>query len=146
MTTLVTEVSTIVGGYRVMLRGELHVVNKCRRCSCRRAHCDAIAAVTAYLRAGGPRAPALPIVLPPPAVGCPICQAAIWGSLQSKNWHCTLDHTHYFLWRVQQLRQARQRALQAATPYTREVLTTFASAKARADFLSNHALTYPASA
>ncbi len=142
----ITEVSTVVGGYRVMLHGELHIVNKRRHCTCRRPHCAAIKAVATYLRAGGPRAPEL--LLPPtvPALRCPICQAAACGSLENKNWQCTLDHSHFFAWRVQQLRRAREQALRSASPYTREVFAAFASDEARAAFLSSHALPYPAGA
>ena len=146
MTDSVTEVSTVVGGYRVLLHGELHVVNKRRRCSCRRPRCDAIQAVAAYLKAGGPRAPAYTTSPPMLTVRCPICQAAALGSLESKRWQCTLDHAHFYAWRVQQIRQARERALASAPPYVHEVLAAFASHEARAAFLSNHALTYAASA
>lgn len=145
-TPSVTEVSTVIGGYRVMLRGELHVVNKRRHCTCRRPHCGAIAAVAAYLRAGGPRAPDTVAAPPVPMVRCPVCQAPAFGSLENRNWQCTLDRSHFFAWRVQQLRQARDRAVQSASPYVREVLTAFASNEARAAFLSNHALTYAAGA
>ncbi len=139
MTEAITKVSAVIGAYHVRLRGELHVVNKLRRCSCRRARCPAIQAVAAYLRAGGPRAPE-------PLVRCPICQAGAAGSLERQDWNCLLDRGHYFQWRVQRLREARQRALHDATPYAREVLTAFASNEARAVFLAKHALTYPAGA
>ena len=146
MTPSVTEVSTVVGGYRVMLCGELHLVDKRRRCTCRRAHCAAIPAVAAYLRAGGLRAPDMMAPPPPPRILCPICRAAAHGSLVNKNWMCTLDHSHFFAWRTQQLRRAREKALESAPAYIHEVLTAFASNEARAAFLSTHALTYPASA
>jgi hypothetical protein len=141
-----TEVSTVVGGYRVLLHGELHVVDKRRRCTCRRPSCGAIKAVATYLRAGGPRAPDLATSPPSPVVCCPICQAVAHGSIESRNWQCAVDRTHYFLWRVQRFRQAREKALASAPPYVHEVLAAFASDEARAAFLSKHALAYPAGA
>jgi hypothetical protein len=140
------EVSTVVGGYRVMLHGELHVVNKRRACSCGRPHCAAIKAVAAYLKAGGQRAPEAKE--PPKLAGltCPICDAPAQGSLQLKDWHCTVDRSHYFEWRVQRIRVARAKALQGASPYVHEVLSAFASNEARARFLAAHPLTYPAGA
>lgn len=146
MTPSIAEVSTVVGGYRVRLRGELHIVDKRRRCTCQRQHCVAIAAVAAYLRAGGLRAPDAAAAALPPVVCCPICQAPAVGSLARKHWQCTSDHSHYFLWRVQRLRQARDALLSTAPPYVHEVLAAFASTEARAAFLSNHALTYSAGA
>jgi hypothetical protein len=138
------EVLTVVGGYRVTLKGKLHFVSKQRTCSCRRPQCPAIPAVAAYLQAGGRRAPAAGSVTEGTPFTCPICQAQALGSLQLKGWHCTIDHIHYFEWRVQRIRAARAKALQCASPYIREVLTAFASNEARAAFLSTHALTYPA--
>ncbi len=142
----VTEVSTVIGGYRVLLHGELHIVNKRRRCSCRRPCCEAIQAVATYLKAGGPRAPAYTASPSIPTVRCPICQAAAQGSLETRNWQCTLDHTHFFAWRVQQIRRAREKVLASAPPYVHEVLAAFASEEARAAFLSKHAPTYSAGA
>ncbi len=142
----VTEVSTVIGGYRVLRHSELHIVDKRRRCSCRRVQCPAIAAVATYLQAGGIRAPDLSTALPKLTVCCPICRAAAQGSLTNKNWQCTIDRSHFFVWRTQQLRQAREKALESAPPYTHEVLSAFASDQARTAFLSTHALTYAASA
>ncbi len=140
------EVLTVVGGYRVTLKGKLHLVSKQRTCSCRRPRCPAIPTVAAYLQAGGRRAPAASSVTGGTPFPCPICQAQALGSLQLKDWHCTIDRIHYFEWRVQRIRVARAQALQCASPYVREVLTSLASNEARAAFLSIHALTYPASA
>ena len=146
MPTTPPEVMTVVGGYRVTLRGKLHLVSKQRTCSCRRPHCPAIPAVAAYLQAGGRRAPAAGDVTECTPFPCPICQAQAHGSLATKDWMCTIDRTHYFEWRVQRIRAARAKALQRASPYVREVLSAFASNEARAEFLSTHALTYAASA
>jgi len=140
------EVLTVVGGYRVTLQGTLHVVNKRRRCSCRSPECAAISAVAAYLRAGGQRAPEASVSAQPTGLYCPICQAPAHGSIAALDWMCTVDRQHYFLWRVERLRQARTHILQSANPYTREVLSAFASAEARAAFVSAHTLTYPAGA
>ena len=145
-TATAPEVLAVVGGYRVTLKGKLHLVSKQRTCSCRRPQCPAIPAVATYLRAGGRRAPAADDVTEGAPFLCPICQAQAHGSLQLKDWHCTVDRSHYFEWRVQRIRAARAKALQGASPYVREVLTAFASNEARATFLSTHALRYPTSA
>ena len=146
MPTTTPEVMTVTGGYRVTLKGQLHLVSKQRTCSCRRPQCPAIPAVAAYLQAGGRRAPAAGSVTAGPPFPCPICQAQAHGSLATRNWMCTIDRIHYFEWRVQRIRVAQAKALQCASPYVREVLSAFASNEARAAFLSIHALTYPASA
>ena len=146
MTHSIPTVVTAVGGYRVTLQDAVHVVSKQRRCSCGHPTCSAIRAVAAYLQAGGQRAPAVSEPPNPSGLMCPICGAPAQGSLQLKDWHCTVDHSHYFEWRVQRIRVARAKALQGASPYVHEVLTAFASNEARAAFLSLHALTYPASA
>ena len=146
MTTPISEVITVIGGYRVTLRGRLHLIDKQRCCSCGRKNCSAIAAVAAYLRAGGQRAPEINMSLQPTLVCCPICQAPAHGSIAALDWMCTFDRQHYFRWRVERLRKARTHVLQAANPYTREVLAAFASAEARTAFVSAHALTYPAGA
>jgi hypothetical protein len=146
MPATIPEVMTVVGGYRVNLKGQLHLVSKQRACSCRRPHCPAIQAVATYLQAGGRRAPAADSVTGGIPFPCPICQAQAHGSLATKDWTCTIDRIHYFEWRVQRIRVVRAKALQCASPYVHEVLTAFASNEARAAFLSTHALTYPASA
>jgi hypothetical protein len=146
MTPSALAVVTVVGGYRVTLKDVVHVVSKQRTCSCRRPQCPAIPAVAAYLQAGGRRAPAAGGVTEGTSFPCPICQAQALGSLQLKDWHCTIDRIHYFEWRVQRIRTARAKALQCASPYVREVLSAFVSNEARAAFLSSHALTYAASA
>ena len=146
MTPATPAVITVVGGYRVTLKGIVHMVSKKRRCSCGCHNCPAIGAVAAYLQAGGQRAPEANEPPKPNSLTCPICSAPAQGSLQLKDWHCTVDRAHYFEWRVQRIRVARAKALQGASPYVHEVLTAFASNEARAAFLSLHALTYPASA
>jgi len=146
MTPSTPAVVTVVGGYRVTYKGAVHVVNKRRSCSCGRRHCPAIPAVATYLRAGGQRAPAASEPPKPNGLMCPVCGAPAQGSLQLRDWRCTVDRSHYFAWRVQRIRAARAIALQNASPYAREVLSAFASNEARAEFLSAHALTYPASA
>ncbi len=138
-------VVTVVGGYRVTYKGAVHVVNKRRSCSCGR-RCPAIPAVAAYLQAGGQRAPAASEPPKPNGLMCPVCGAPAQGSLQLRDWHCAVDRSHYFEWRVQRIRVARAKALQGASPYALEVLSAFASNEARAEFLSAHALTYAASA
>ncbi len=146
MTTTLPQVLTVVGGYHVTLHGRVHVVNKQRRCSCGRLNCSAVRTVAAYLRAGGQRAPEATTPPQPAALLCPICQSPALGSLETRNWMCTADRSHFFLWRVQRIQQARAKALQSASPYTLKVLTAFASNEARTAFLAAHPLTYPAGA
>lgn len=146
MTPSTPEVITVVGGYRVLWQGKLHVISKQRVCSCGRPNCSAIQAVAAYLKAGGQRAPD---AIPPPqphGLTCPICQSLACGSLQAKDWSCTADRSHFFLWRTEQLRAARAKALQSMSPYTLDVLSAFASSEARAEFVAAHSLRYAASA
>ena len=146
MTTPTTEVITVVGGYRVTLKGRVHLIDKQRSCSCGRKNCSAIASVTAYLRAGGQRAPEASVPQPSTLVCCPICQAPAHGSIAARDWMCTVDRQHYFVWRVERLRKARDHVLQSADSYTREVLAAFASSEVRTAFVATHALTYAAGA
>ena len=146
MNTPTADVVTVVGGYRVTLKGNLHVVDKKRQCSCGRQNCPAIQVVAAYLHAGGQRAPEANAPPQSNSLTCPICQSPARGSLDAKNWTCTVDRTHFFVWRTNQLRAARAEALKVASPYALEVLSAFASNEARAEFLAAHSLTYPAGA
>lgn len=146
MTAPPANVLTVVGGYRVTLHDQVHVVNKQRRCSCGRRACRAIPAVEAYLRAGGQRAPTMCTTTTSHTFPCPICQAEAHGSLERKEWACTLDRTHFFTWRVQRIQAARREALQSFSPYTREVLSAFASNETRTAFVAAHPLKYPAGA
>jgi hypothetical protein len=146
MTPSTPAVVTVVGGYRVALKDVVHFVSKQRRCSCGRHNCPAIQAVVVYLRAGGTRAPDAIAPPQPDVLTCPICQSIARGSLEKKDWMCSVDHSHFFLWRTKQLRAARAKALQSASPYKLEVLAAFASDEVRAEFLAAHSLTYAASA
>ena len=146
MTPPIPAVVTVVGGYHVTLHDRVHVVNKQRRCSCGRPACAAIRAVAAYLQAGGQRAPAVTTLPLATTLLCPICRSPARGTLERKDWMCSADRSHFFFWRVQRIRQARAKAMQSASAYALEVLSAFASEQARAEFLSTHALTYPASA
>jgi hypothetical protein len=146
MNTSSTEVVTVVGGYRVTLKDGVHLVNKQRRCSCGRRNCRSIHAVAAYLRAGGQRAPEASEPPAPNDLTCPICQSPARGSLEARNWTCTADRIHFFVWRTNQLRAARAEALKDASPYTLDVLSAFDSNEARAEFLAAHPLKYAAGA
>ena len=141
-----SQVITVRGGYHVTLNGRPHFVNKQRRCSCHNQHCQAIKAVTDYLRAGGQRAPEATATTPPNTFSCPVCSEPARGSLENQDWCCTVDRYHFWVWRVDRLRVARAEALKQASPYTLEVLSAFASDQTRATFLAAHTLTYPAAA
>ena len=109
-------VVAVVGGYRVTLKGRVHIVNKQRACSCGRRNCPSIQAVTAYLRAGGQRAPAVCVTSTGNTFPCPICQAEAHGSLERRDWACTLDRTHFFTWRVQRIQTLNVKPSNASHP------------------------------
>ena len=73
---------------------------------------------------------------------CQICGEAATGS--PTHWCCSASKHHYWQWRTDQLRKARQEWEGTRTAYQREVLGTFKSEQERARFLTQHALTYPA--
>ena len=146
MNHLAYRVITVAGGYRVTLSSGLHFVDKQRQCSCGCLNCLAIRAVAAYLKSGGIRAPDATDMTGSTCFPCPVCGESAQGSLAAKAWMCRADRAHYWAWRIALIRSAREAALKNASPYTREVLSAFASNAARAQFLKAHALKYPACA
>jgi hypothetical protein len=120
-----------------------HTVQKDKTCSCGLARCNAVKAVEAYLKGGGQRAADTNSHLPP--ASCPICGAAI--KVEGTGWRCTRDGTHYWLYRTQRLRAAREQYLNGLSVDERrdwdEILRAF-DPNERAQFLAAHALTYPA--
>jgi hypothetical protein len=117
-----SEVVTVVGYfYHVELANDrsqnhspVHRVGKDRRCTCPLGdRCPAVAAVAAYLKAGGERAPDPPPGYYPvvPSI-CPICRApAVFDNRLSSvrrgaGWRCTqAGGLHYWETHVQVLRQ-----------------------------------------
>ena len=77
---------------------------------------------------------------------CPICAAAVQAD--GSGWRCVSDRTHYWQHRAQRLRAARERWLNALSPDVRQYLDeawlTACDRSAREQYLSDHALTYPA--
>ena len=122
-----------------------HTVKKDKTCSCGLVRCNAVKAVEAYLKGGGQRAPDH-IQSGTVPDGCPICAAPV--TVRDRLWACTRDATHYHLFRVQRLRALGEHYRQNLPPDRRaeydEVHSAFASNEARATFLQQHALTYPA--
>ena len=122
-----------------------HTVKKDKTCSCGLAHCNGVKAVEGYLKGGGQRAPEYVQTDTLPE-GCPICAAPV--TVRDRLWACTRDATHYHLFRVQRLRALGEHYRQNLPPDRRaeydEVHSAFASNEARATFLQQHALTYPA--
>ncbi len=141
------EVITVVGGYRVKIGNRLHIVDKQRRCSCGRPGCLAINRVAAYRKAGGQIAPCASSV---PTITekrlCPICGEVIKGSIVSNRWTCTTDRMHYWQWRGERLKTAHARFTMEVSPYTIEILKSFASNAIREEFQEQHRLRYPAEA
>lgn len=91
-----------------------HRVGKDRRCTCSLGgRCPAVAAVAAYLRAGGERAPDPPPGYYPVApASCPICGAAtvfdnrLSSAWRGAGWRCTQTGSrHYWEAQVGALRQ-----------------------------------------
>ncbi len=62
------------------------------------------------------------------------------------DWCCLASKGYYWQWRTDRLRKARQEWERTLTPNQREILDTFKSDQERAQFLAQHALTYPAGA
>src|SRR3972149_970441 len=88
-----------------------HTVQKDKTCSCGVPRCRAVLAVEGYLRGGGQRASESAVNDPPSGGHCPIC-----GALTTSSWEkrvCTRDRTHYWLYRSQRLRAARERWIQS---------------------------------
>lgn len=152
-------VEAAVGGHRVKIGKRTHFVNKRRQCSCHNPNCPAIAAVAGLLaKRGDHRAPVQTAVasLPPVSAdrvetaphtfACPICGAEASGSLERRQWVCSADSKHPYVWWVDQIRAKQVAFKQRWSPYTREVMKAFASDRARAEFLEQHRLTYPAQA
>jgi hypothetical protein len=101
-------------GARAGSRSSIHRVGKDRRCTCPKgSRCPAIAAVAAYLQAGGERTPDPPSGYYPVApLICPICEApAVFDlRLSSKQrgagWRCKqAGSLHYWEAHVQVLRR-----------------------------------------
>jgi len=73
--------------------------------------------------------------------------AAVAGGAEAFEQHCSACHGPESPWPVaDRLRKARQEWERTRTPYQREVLGTFKSDQERAQFLAQHAPTYPAGA
>lgn len=87
-----------------------------------------------------------PRVSPLPRV-CPICADAVQAD--GNGWRCVSDRTHYWLHRAQRLQAARERWLAALSPDVRQYLAeawlTNCDRTVREQYLSDHALKYPAS-
>ena len=147
MTPSTPEVITVVGGYRVLWQGKLHVISKQRACSCGRPQLFGdpgsgsvspgwwAACTRRYPAAATPRAdlPDLPV-------------AGVWlAASQGLDPARPIAVTSSF-GASEHLRAARAKALQSASPYTLDVLSAFASSEARAEFVAAHSLTYAASA
>ena len=75
---------------------------------------------------------------------CQVCGEPVTGS--PTYWCCPASKYHYWRWRTDRLRKARQEWERTRTPYQREILGTFKSEHERAQFLAQHASTYPAGA
>ena len=123
-----------------------HTIQKDKTCSCGVPRCRAVLAVEGYLKGGGQRA-SEPAVNDPRSGGrCPICGALTTGS--SKTWVCTADRAHYWLYRIQRLRAARERWIESLPAEERRyhdaIWQTACGGTEREKFLSEHALTYPA--
>jgi hypothetical protein len=86
-----------------------------------------------------------PRVSPLPRV-CPICADAVQAD--GSGWRCVADCTHYWQYRTDRLRAARERWLNALSPDVRQYLDeawlTTCDRTVREQYLSDHALTYPA--
>ncbi len=101
-------------------------------------------ALTPAIERSVPRPDPLPSQPLPRA--CPICE----GRLQVTGgaWECLSDRTHYWLYRVQRLRAARQRWLDSLSPderqYRDDIWQTACDSNARDQFLIDHTLKYPA--
>jgi hypothetical protein len=72
---------------------------------------------------------------------CQVCGEPATGSLTY--WCCSASKYHYRQWRTDRLRKAKQEWERTRTPYQREVLSVFKSDNTRAQFLAQHAPTYP---
>lgn len=129
-------------GAHHMLR--FHTVRKDKTCSCGMSRCNAVKAVEAYLKGGGQRVADTNSHLLP--ASCPICGAPI--KVQGAGWNCTHDRTHYWLYRTQRLRAAREHWIESLAPeelaYRDEIWQTASDHRARENFLIEHALKYPA--
>jgi hypothetical protein len=103
-----------------------------------------------------PNGPIVPIVRSVPALDqlpvrllpntCPICESKL--QVNGGTWECVADRTHYWLHRVQHLRAARQKWIASLSPderqYRAEIWQTACDLGEREQFLSEHALKYPA--
>lgn len=87
----------------------------------------------------------LPVCLLPNT--CPICDGRL--QVSGMRWECVSDHTHYWQHRVNRLRAARQQWINGLPveeqQYRAEIWQTACDVKVREQFLSDHALQYPAS-
>ena len=72
---------------------------------------------------------------------CQVCGEPATGS--PTYWCCSASKYHYWQWRTDRLRKAKLEWERTRTSYQREVLGTFKSDQERAQFLAQHALTYP---
>ena len=75
---------------------------------------------------------------------CHICGEPVTGSPTC--WCCSANRYHYWQWRTDRLRKAKQEWERMRTPYQREVLGTFKSDQERARFLTSHTAGYPVGA
>jgi hypothetical protein len=86
----------------------------------------------------------LPVRLLPTT--CPICESKL--QVNGSVWECVADRTHYWLYRVQRLRAARQHWIDGLPPdeqqYRAEIWQTACDLEGREQFLLDHALKYPA--
>jgi hypothetical protein len=77
---------------------------------------------------------------------CPICESKL--RVNGSAWECVADRTHYWQHRVQRLCAARQQWIDGLPPeeqqYRAEIWQTACDLDEREQFLSEHALKYPA--
>lgn len=86
-----------------------------------------------------------PRISPLPRV-CPICADAVQAD--GSGWRCVADRTHYWQYRTDRLRAARERWLNDLASDVRQYLDeawlTACDRAVREQYLSDHALKYPA--
>ena len=77
-------------------------------------------------------------------MNCEICDKPATGL--PTHWCCSASKYHYWQWRTDRLRKARQEWERTCTSYQCEVLGTFKSDQERARFLATYTTSYPVGA